>query len=428
MVAVLSRRVFLQTDSFFVARVRLFGKLEINNEDILKITKLRELLEFDGGTIGMPSLSCCINFFKMGWPPYSFDPRNFGGSRQGSNSSISGYALDETAEFHQVQVGPQNHRDILQAICGIISSPSLESLTLENFWYIPYDAFDIRWIRSLKLTNVTFSEKSIKSSSRPTSDSAFGKTIKPRIVEQSQLRTFHYVFRPPLPSHWLASPLISPFSRLHTLTVEFDFMLPETPTSAFDSLLKISSATLHTLNIDLKDVKARDSPAKPVFECFPHLLQQLTGLHVLRFTVPTTMCFHLGWGGDLAKLPVSGSPMTVKNWFGQIIDVVDSLRTLKSGKLPQTLELMEVQFLVLCGTVDDVGLKEESDWTNVGDILMSIAEQLIIGGSKAPMVRAALYVQVNFAAQSENLEVLAPLVLDFPNFVKTSTRKLRLRW
>ncbi|KAF9535320.1 hypothetical protein CPB83DRAFT_841568 [Crepidotus variabilis] len=366
---------------FLRSRSRLFYHVDLYPDDdrTSRTTALRILLESEvDENNGYPSLGRCIKSLEVIWPPSAFHSTSVDISHEEFRKHLS-FDIDDVAAILSVlartrlvqtfslyfadTTGFSNFQSITpiwNAVDGICHSPTLESLNLEHLWGVPHDVFDIRTIKNLSLSNVTSSDE-LDFVRNAEND---GGTLPP-----SQLRCFTYTFRCPFSSRWLQT--LSPFSYLHTLVVKFDSVLPDNPNSQFDTLLMLCSGTLESLSISL------DS-ATPVFKLYPHLLQRLTVLRALKFTVHSNSPPVFGAQHDY-------EPSTS---FTRTHDVVESLETLQS--VPNSLQSIGVDFRARLEVEYGAGFRSDHDWQKLGDKLIESRYSLVQKITVALLVNASM--------------------------------------
>ncbi|KAF9531105.1 hypothetical protein CPB83DRAFT_891957 [Crepidotus variabilis] len=362
--------LFVSKLLFTRARSRLFRHVDLNLNQIERTTAFRGLLEPEGDGEDL-TLEGCIKSLKIIWPPFTqsvtlditdeFDEERFNFKDEDTTIILSVFARTGVLQalslsFAHVERFPnfQALTSIWGPIHEICHSSSLENLSLELLWDVPYDAFDIWKLKKLSLIDVTTSNESISSVS---TNAHLNNLALPQT--NSQLQSFAYTFQPHFTSQWLQPS--SPFSYLHTLAIKFNngSLCLGHPNSNFDTLLTLCSSTLESLSIFL------DS-GTPIFEHYPHSLLNLKALRALKFTVYPIISPLLSIGDD-------DEPWTV---FGQTCDVVESLKTLK--KAPDNLKSIEVKLLGRPGLASQPWFKNDDEWKTLGDVLVESQFMLVV--------------------------------------------------
>ncbi|KAF9521665.1 hypothetical protein CPB83DRAFT_900432 [Crepidotus variabilis] len=423
-----------------LTRSRLFGHLEVDPYNDRKVNGLRKLLEHgeeEEGS-GLSDINCdktypvCgihaslilyIKSFKFIWPPGTvtivYTPIDHSDYMEDVGAILLMFAKSQTIQALEIDFlsrEPPKFPDlnkrhlilIMQSLRKILDSPSLESLTLSNLSSVPHDTFDIWRLKHLTLLDVSVSERSWFEFFQDAQPS----TLLPRPTNL-YFQSFTYTFHRRLPSQWLNSP--SAFSHLLALTAKFDYPDHAVPNITFDSFLKLSGESLHSLHIDLDNVST--TPFTYIFDLFPHNLKNLTALRLLKFTVYSF--FHLNSEGDGVivdhdhnQLVPSLSTNAVRSSnmkFGRTGDVVRSLDTFDLEKVPDSLHTIEVEFYARKARVEGVRFRKETDWQELGNKLMESR----FGSVKN--IGISLVVEIKTAALGESLDVAAPFLKEFPD-------------
>ncbi|KAF9521667.1 hypothetical protein CPB83DRAFT_865356 [Crepidotus variabilis] len=332
---------------FWRSRIRLFSHVVLRTYNPPRSEGLRRLLESKGVIRDYPDLIHCIKSFKI--VSISFQTETAGDdndvsailSMLASTKSVQALHLESVHHIGtSVCMADWKARHAIHDIC---LSPSVEDLELTNITSVPFDMCDLWNITKLSVNpNTEFIRMNspfyhLNLNNHSTS------------LRRPTLRSFTYTFNSEklLPDEWLYNP--SPFSGLRDLSVGLGHRRPYPQvTSQLNKMLDISSTTLQTLIIRI------DDPEYRIFTNDSLSLRNLTTLRQLQFNI--TGYFGLVEGRILRVL-------------GGIQDVREALKSFEDA--PTTLDRIVVLYDIRVETGVDVGFKSDSDWQELGDLLLS---------------------------------------------------------